>query len=349
MKIFNVLIASVVLLSVAGNVSAQSKKKIIKTEDQKVEYKNENGNKTLTIITNENGKEKTEVYTGEEASRKMDEMNAGKHDAHFKVWADEDGESMGSGNSHVRVFTDDGDVSVINKDGKVIIKKLDKDGKEEIQELDINDMIDKSMGNLQFKMDSNSFSFNFKDMDQFEKDMEIFGKDMERFGKDMEEHMKILSDKDVIIHKFDFNGDDAKSKVIIKQDEESLTPAEIKEKYGVDVNADGDEVVIKKVIKVKKDDTEKAADSVKELNKIGDANVFPNPGNGQYTLNYNAGKGGKTTVEVKDSKGSVVYNSEFTMKGIITRDIDLRHLPAGAYTLSIRNGSNVNTRKLIKE
>ncbi len=340
MKLLTIFPATALLLLAGGQLQAQSKVKI-KKEDQQMEYRNDNGKRSLTIITQENGKPKRVTYTGDEADAKLEELNASheKHSGGMKIFIDDDKDgnfSMGNGSIHVT--DEDGDVNVTHADGKIIIKKLDKNGKEDVEEIDLGESISKAMEEMNFKMDSTSFSFDFKDFDS-----EKFEKQMEKFGSDMEEAMK---NRKVYISKdFDFNHG-TKNQTIVKEDQETLTPEEIRAKYGVEVTGDGNEqVVIKKVIKVK--GAKATETSTSETLKAGDLKIYPNPGNGDFNLNYNASKGGTTYLTLTDIKGSIVYQAEYNSKGIIDKKLDLKHLPTGVYNLSLRNGESKKVEKIV--
>ncbi len=338
MKRTNLFIVCMLALVSAGTATAQSTKKNI---DKKVEFKNDNGKQTLTIITSEDGKEKKEVYTGAEAERKMEELNSKGSDAHFKVWIED--EKNGGDDANVHLFNSDGQMSVIHKDGKVIIKKIDKDGKEEIEEIDLDQSVEKAMEDLHFNMDSGAFTFDLNQAFDAKK----FEEQMERFSKDMELNMKAFSDKSYIIKEFDPNGGND-TKVILKEDTETLSPEEIKAKYGVEVDGDNSTVVIKKIITVKKDGSTTGSSSQDKL-KVGELDVYPNPSKGDFTLKYNSAKGGLSAITVKDLNGRIVFQSEYNTKGPVEKKLGLTHLPAGAYTVTLKNGENTTTQKIVIE
>lgn len=364
MKIMSLMLVAGMTLGVCTGISAQDSKS--KKEKKHVEYRNENGKRTLTVITNENGKEKKEVYTGEEADRRMEEISTAKN---FTIIAGDDDVRINSDDNGVHVFSGEGDnVSVISKDGKMIIKHLDQNGKEEMEEIDIQEHIDKAMSEMHVRLkDLDSlgvYSFNFDNMDmaKFEVDMEKFEKEMELHEKSMEQHEQEMAKAEMEWKKTESKGvhgrpkfrtytySSSKPAMVIKE-EESLTPAEIKEKYGVDVKGDEDKVVVKKVITVKKDRDGDARESTgvgSNNAAFGEIKVFPNPSTGVVKLNFN-NKNGNTSCVVKDMKGRTVYQQEFKSKGQVDKELDLNHLSSGSYNITLKNGGNVVTKKIVIE
>ncbi|MES2627704.1 MAG: hypothetical protein V4616_01935 [Bacteroidota bacterium] len=221
---------------IIGSVSVSAQSKPNTSVNRKVEYSNNNGKQTLTIVTRENGKEKKEVYTGDEANAKMQELNDGKNSNNFQVWTED--EASGSPNGSVHVSHDDGEVSVIHKDGKMIIKKIDENGKEEIEEIEMGQMLNDIAKDFNFTMDSTHFSFDSKNFDSKE-----FQKQMEKLEKHLEDPAQNSTSNSRYTNR--------SGTTVVRETEETLTPAELKKKYGVE-GAEGETVIIKKVIRVRK-------------------------------------------------------------------------------------------------
>ncbi len=76
--------------------------------------------------------------------------------------------------------------------------------------------------------------------------------------------------------------------------------------------------------------------------------IYPNPGNGEFTLNVVSLTSDNYTVKVTDITGKVVYESEIECQlGTNNIPISLDNVRNGAYNLIIANGEQVVTKKLL--
>lgn len=78
MKNIIVLVAVLLFGGFTGSVFAQERKEVkkeIKSIKKEVKIEENNGETTLTIVTDENGKKTKEVYKGKEADAKIQELN----------------------------------------------------------------------------------------------------------------------------------------------------------------------------------------------------------------------------------------------------------------------------------
>ncbi len=112
-KIMKTLTLTITALVLSAGLLAQEKERKIEKEEvrsikKEVRMEEENGQKTLTIITSENGQETKEVYQGEAADKKLEELMA-EHDV----------EKDAEVNKEVKVEEIDGlkRVTVITKEG----------------------------------------------------------------------------------------------------------------------------------------------------------------------------------------------------------------------------------------
>ncbi|NOU18730.1 MAG: T9SS type A sorting domain-containing protein [Bacteroidales bacterium] len=71
--------------------------------------------------------------------------------------------------------------------------------------------------------------------------------------------------------------------------------------------------------------------------------VYPNPNNGEFTINLDNNK--YTSVKVFNSFGQLVFCNEINNKPSL--EINLFHLPSGAYMVNLINGAKVESRKVI--
>ena len=82
--------------------------------------------------------------------------------------------------------------------------------------------------------------------------------------------------------------------------------------------------------------------SIKELKNNNTFHIYPNPSNGLIKLNFKNEMVGDYTMKVFDLLGHVVHT-----ENSINKKIDLRHLGKGIYLLSLGNGNESLTKKLV--
>lgn len=86
-----------------------------------------------------------------------------------------------------------------------------------------------------------------------------------------------------------------------------------------------------------------------ELN-LGDMNVFPNPSNGFFRVQFDVADKGDLFVNVHDPKGEKVYEERISgFKGKYERTLDLTDKAAGTYFLVVEQAGRSVAEKLVKE
>lgn len=80
-----------------------------------------------------------------------------------------------------------------------------------------------------------------------------------------------------------------------------------------------------------------------------DLNVYPNPGNGDYRVDFKLPEEGDVEIQVFDNSGKQVYQlllEDFS--GEYSGNINISDQPAGIYFLTIKQGDKVHSEKLIR-
>jgi hypothetical protein len=76
--------------------------------------------------------------------------------------------------------------------------------------------------------------------------------------------------------------------------------------------------------------------------------MYPNPNNGIFTVEFNAGQKEMLDIDVMNASGVTVYSlNSFTVSGFVTKTMDLGTLPQGTYLFRISNGKESTLRKLV--
>lgn len=88
--------------------------------------------------------------------------------------------------------------------------------------------------------------------------------------------------------------------------------------------------------------------NVNELNPSTTAfNVFPNPNDGQFTLQFTNAISDNYTIEVKNLLGQVIYSESLKINGNTNRNLNLNSVDQGVYLLTVRSGSSETTSRIM--
>jgi subtilisin-like proprotein convertase family protein len=77
-----------------------------------------------------------------------------------------------------------------------------------------------------------------------------------------------------------------------------------------------------------------------------DFSLYPNPNNGNFTLQFNSNTSSKIKVEIFDLSGRRIYDKEYLTTGIFNENIELSNASAGVYLVNISDGSKKIVKKI---
>lgn len=78
---------------------------------------------------------------------------------------------------------------------------------------------------------------------------------------------------------------------------------------------------------------------INELNSSGSYSVYPNPGNGHFTIQFQDVPDGVYVLRMFDVLGKEIYHSQYAISGNLALPIDVPSAQRGIYVLEISNGS----------
>ncbi|MEH1007639.1 zinc-dependent metalloprotease family protein [Winogradskyella sp. ECml5-4] len=88
--------------------------------------------------------------------------------------------------------------------------------------------------------------------------------------------------------------------------------------------------------------------SVKD-SELDNLNIYPNPNNGTFNIGFNPKSGEAITVEVYDIRGRAIYTNIYSSVNRFEEVIQLNNAQSGVYLLTIADGSQKVTKKIIVE
>jgi len=288
---------------------AQTENKTERTISKKIEISEENGIKTVKVETSENGNTETRIYSGDAADEYLKNENEGID--HTPM------------NGHLK-FNIDLDIDTLNP----------------FFNLQMGDNFSFSP----FGLDSmfKSFDFNF----DFNGEMSEEIKKMMEELKNMPFEMEHFQWNDSLTNSFGKN-----NRMIIIDDAEidEKTKEELK-KMGIDIESEmkkgkkvSSKVIVARMVLIEDVEPEKKSKLLDDVN-IG---FYPNPGNGDFTLEFNLEEEkDEAIISIHDLTGKVVYTETVKGKGNYKKQITLNE-PSGIYILKIQQGKKAITKKLV--
>ena len=89
-----------------------------------------------------------------------------------------------------------------------------------------------------------------------------------------------------------------------------------------------------------------AALSVVE-NELDNLSIYPNPNNGEFNIGFNPKSGNDITIQVYDIRGRAIFTNSYNATSRFNEVIRLNNAQSGVYLLSIADGSQKVTKKII--
>ncbi len=78
--------------------------------------------------------------------------------------------------------------------------------------------------------------------------------------------------------------------------------------------------------------------------------VYPNPNNGTFTIAFNQKNEVKTSIRIVDAQGKVVYKEKLgEFSGAYKKELDLKKHGVGVYIVTVQQGGETSSRKVIVE
>jgi subtilisin-like proprotein convertase family protein len=92
--------------------------------------------------------------------------------------------------------------------------------------------------------------------------------------------------------------------------------------------------------------TEQAAASTDEF-AMQDLAIYPNPNNGNFTVSFTSGSGQDIKLGVYDMRGRQVMQRSYANTGAFSGNINLDNVQAGVYLVTVEDGPNRVTKKIV--
>ena len=86
-----------------------------------------------------------------------------------------------------------------------------------------------------------------------------------------------------------------------------------------------------------------------EENGLQNFAVFPNPNNGNFTVQFNSITNNEIKINVNDIRGRAVFSKNYSNNGLFSENLNLDNLQAGVYLVTVQDGNRKEVKKIIVE
>lgn len=86
---------------------------------------------------------------------------------------------------------------------------------------------------------------------------------------------------------------------------------------------------------------------IEEANDVNLFTVYPNPNNGEFSIQLNSVSSGKVKIEVFDVRGRLILNKSYNNSGGLNENINLGNVQSGMYLVKLTEGNRKSTKKIM--
>lgn len=77
--------------------------------------------------------------------------------------------------------------------------------------------------------------------------------------------------------------------------------------------------------------------------------IYPNPNNGNFTVQFNSNSSNEIKIGVIDMRGREVFSKSYQNSGLFNQNLQLNNLQAGVYLVNVQDGNRKEVKKIIIE
>jgi hypothetical protein len=77
--------------------------------------------------------------------------------------------------------------------------------------------------------------------------------------------------------------------------------------------------------------------------------IYPNPNNGDFTIQFDSASSNEIVVNVNDIRGRAIFSNTYQSTGLFNENIKLNNLQAGIYLITVQDGNRKEVKKIVIE
>lgn len=83
--------------------------------------------------------------------------------------------------------------------------------------------------------------------------------------------------------------------------------------------------------------------------ELSNFTIFPNPNNGNFTVQFDSANQGDVNIVVNDLRGRNVFSKTYTNTGLFSQNLQLDAIQTGIYLVTVKNGDRQTVKKIVIE
>jgi hypothetical protein len=80
---------------------------------------------------------------------------------------------------------------------------------------------------------------------------------------------------------------------------------------------------------------------------LQDFSLYPNPNNGNFTIQFNSNSGNEIKVNVHDMRGREIFNKTYSNNGFFNEELQLSNVQSGVYLVNVQDGNRKEVKKIV--
>lgn len=89
--------------------------------------------------------------------------------------------------------------------------------------------------------------------------------------------------------------------------------------------------------------------AAESFNSINDLAIYPNPNNGNFTVQFNSTSNNEVKIGVHDVRGRQIFDKSYQNNGLFNQSLNLNNVQSGVYFVTVQDGSRKTMKKIIVE
>lgn len=85
------------------------------------------------------------------------------------------------------------------------------------------------------------------------------------------------------------------------------------------------------------------------FNTIEDLAIYPNPNNGNFTVQFNSSSNNDVKIGVHDVRGRQIFDKTYQNNGLFNQSLNLDNVQSGIYLVTVQDGLSKTTKKIVVE
>lgn len=82
---------------------------------------------------------------------------------------------------------------------------------------------------------------------------------------------------------------------------------------------------------------------------LNNFNLYPNPNNGNFTVQFESDSTNDVQIKVNDIRGREVFSNTYENSGLFVKSLELNNVTSGIYLVTVQNGNKKEVKKIIVE